>query len=404
MGSVRTRGKSNILFLDFRVDGKRMRVNTGLRDTISHKKRLEKKLAKVEEEIALGTFDFDEHFGVTNQAYQAEVSLLTAIKAVAPAEPVSTALAATPLFEEFIYEWFEESAVGWRESHKKNIKNMMTQHYIPAFGGKRVREIIRSDILKFRAELSKLPGRNGNETLSNNRINKIMDPLKRVFEEAADRYQFNSSYTRIKHLKIQRVDVNPFTLDEVSLILKKVRKDYQNYYCVRFFTGMRTGEIDGLKWKYVDFENRQILIRETLVDGEETYTKTNASQREISMSQPVYNALKRQHGATHHLSPSVFCNLEGKPLNHNNVTKRIWYPMLALLKLEKRRPYQSRHTTATLWLAAGEAPEWIARQMGHATTEMLFRVYSRFVPNLTRRDGSAFERLVTNQNRTDLPI
>jgi integrase len=47
-------------------------------------------------------------------------------------------------------------------------------------------------------------------------------------------------------------------------------------------------------------------------------------------------------------------------------------------------------------LGAGENPEWIARQLGHATTEMLFRVYSRYVPNLTRRDGSAFERLLTS--------
>ena len=63
--------------------------------------------------------------------------------------------------------------------------------------------------------------------------------------------------------------------------------------------------------------------------------------------------------------------------------------------VRERRPYQTRHTAATLWLAAGESPEWIARQMGHATTTMLFRVYSRFVPNLTRKDGSAFERLLT---------
>jgi integrase len=48
-------------------------------------------------------------------------------------------------------------------------------------------------------------------------------------------------------------------------------------------------------------------------------------------------------------------------------------------------------------LASGEAPEWIARQMGHANTEMLFRVYSRYVPNLTRQDGSAFERLINEQ-------
>jgi integrase len=56
-----------------------------------------------------------------------------------------------------------------------------------------------------------------------------------------------------------------------------------------------------------------------------------------------------------------------------------------------------RHTAATLWLASGEAPEWIARQLGHTSTEMLFRVYSRYVPNLTRQDGSAMERLLASQ-------
>ena len=75
---------------------------------------------------------------------------------------------------------------------------------------------------------------------------------------------------------------------------------------------------------------------------------------------------------------------------------RVWYPLLRYLGLRKRRPYQTRHTAATLWLASGESPEWIARQMGHTTTEMLFRVYSRFVPNLTRQDGSAFERLLAS--------
>jgi integrase len=62
--------------------------------------------------------------------------------------------------------------------------------------------------------------------------------------------------------------------------------------------------------------------------------------------------------------------------------------------LKRRNPYQTRHTAATLWLASGESPEWIARQMGHSNTKMLFTVYSRYVPNLTRQDGSAFERLL----------
>ena len=51
-------------------------------------------------------------------------------------------------------------------------------------------------------------------------------------------------------------------------------------------------------------------------------------------------------------------------------------------------------TAATLWLATGKNPEWITRQMGHATTEMVFRIYSRYVPNMTRKDGSAFEALL----------
>ncbi|MBQ0760448.1 MAG: site-specific integrase [Zhongshania sp.] len=159
---------------------------------------------------------------------------------------------------------------------------------------------------------------------------------------------------------------------------------------------MRTGEIDGLMWKYVDFERREILIRETWVMGKMEYTKNDGSQREIQMSQPVYDALLAQRNATGKYA-YVFCNRLGTPLSHNNITRRVWYPLLRYLGLNKRRPYQTRHTAATLWLAAGESPEWIAQQMGHTTTEMLFKVYSRYVPNLTRADGSAFERLLTQQ-------
>jgi len=96
------------------------------------------------------------------------------------------------------------------------------------------------------------------------------------------------------------------------------------------------------------------------------------------------------------LSPHVFCNGSGEPIDLDNFTNRVWYPLLRHLGLEKRRPYQTRHTAATLWLGAGENREWVARQLGHANTEMLFKTYSRFVPNLTRRDGSAIERLLAS--------
>jgi len=51
--------------------------------------------------------------------------------------------------------------------------------------------------------------------------------------------------------------------------------------------------------------------------------------------------------------------------------------------------YQTRHTFASNALAAGEAPSWVAAMLDHASPEMLFSVYARFIPNRTRRDGSA---------------
>jgi len=156
---------------------------------------------------------------------------------------------------------------------------------------------------------------------------------------------------------------------------------------------MRTGEIDGLKWRFVDFDRGIILVRETWVGGRAEYTKNDGSQREIIMSQPVRESLERQFEATGK-GEFVFATRNGTPYNHRNITQRVWYPTLKACGLRERVPYQTRHTAATLWLAAGENPEWIASQMGHTTTEMLFRVYSRFVPNLTRQDGSAFDLLL----------
>lgn len=92
----------------------------------------------------------------------------------------------------------------------------------------------------------------------------------------------------------------------------------------------------------------------------------------------------------------MFCDNRGNPFDYRNINRRIWTPTLKNLGLKHRRAYETRHTAATLWLAAGEAPEWIAKQMGHANTMMLFKVYSRYVPNNTRQDGSAFEALIAS--------
>ena len=392
MASIAVRKDTNKLFFNLTYLNVRCREPTKLTDTKANRSKLERQLKKMDAEIIAGTFTFEDYF--PNSSVLEKVKKLeTANISIHQVESAKCSTI-TPLFLEFVDVWISESKLAWRRSHLLNIESIVNKHYMPYFGNEKIGSIQRVDLIKFRTQIAKLPGRAGRKTLSNNRINKIMDPLKRIFEEASERYGFPSPFYKIKMLKIPKVDVNPFNLAEVNSILSTVRKDYKNYYSVRFFTGMRTGEVDGLKWKYVDFDNRLIKVRETLVLGDEDYTKNDASQRDISMSESVYIALKKQEKNTKHLSDFVFCNTKGLQVNHNNITKRIWYPLLARLGLEKRRPYQTRHTTATLWLAAGESPEWIANQMGHTSTEMLFKVYSRFVPNLTRKDGSAFEKLL----------
>jgi integrase len=287
----------------------------------------------------------------------------------------------------------------WRKSYKHNIRQTLNKHLIPEFGEHLIDQITKADLLAFRGVLAR-PDNDRPKALSPSRINHVMTPLRMILTEAADRYDFVSPWRNIKPFKVPRTHVEPFDIEEVLLIINTVRPDFKSYYTVRFFTGLRTSEIDGLKWEYVDFKRRQILIREALVMGEMGYTKNDGSFRTVDMSDIVYDALKAQEKVTEK-NEFVFCNKAGNPLSHGDITKKVWHPLLRHLGLTKRRPYQTRHTAATLWLAAGESPEWIARQMGHTTTEMLFTVYSRYVPNLTRRDGSAFEKLLNDQLSND---
>ncbi len=401
MASIRQRSENGQLFFDFRWDGKRYRAPTDLVESPENRAALEPQLKRLKTALRTGTFDLRSFFP--------ELAPHEAAPPASPAgdgQPVSSPsfvakavhveVLKTPAFLNFAELWFSEFKVGWRKTYVTTVRGILDKYLIPKFGITNVGQVTRAQILEFRSELAKLSGRRSGTKLSPARINTVMLIVRQILTEAADRYEFTMPMGRLRPLKIPKSDVNPFSLDETQLLISKIRFDYQDYLKVRFFSGMRSGEIHGLKWKYVDFERRLILVREALVGGEDEYTKTDSSQRDIQMSEIVYQAMKRQHAATSKLGEYVFCNRKGEPLDTNNFTKRVWYPLLRHLGLALRRPYQTRHTAATLWLAAGEAPEWIARQLGHASTEMLFRVYSRFVPNLTRRDGSAFDRLLSN--------
>ena len=390
MASIRTRyGK---LTIDFRYLNKRCRETTAMEDTPNNRKKLEKAIERMEAEMLLGVFDYAKYF--PKSARLAEIK--------AAENQINAVSSKAPVFSKYCEIWVADKEIEWRSSYAEKIRIVIRKYLTPYFGTISVINIKKSDILGFRSSLAKVTYGNNQECLSPSRINQIMTVLRMILDSAAEQYDFDSPYKNIKNLKQGKIEVTPFSLEEVHKILSTVRDDFKPYYTIRFFTGMRTSEIDGLQWENIDLQRREIHIREALVNGVLGGTKTYGSDRTIQMSDRVYQAFLQQKSLNNGKSSFVFCNRDGGPLDYRLVNKRVWHPLLRFLGLKPRRAYQTRHTAATLWLSAGENPEWIARQLGHSTTEMLFRVYSRYIPNVTRRDGSAFEAMLERLNTEEL--
>lgn len=394
MASINVR--SGYLYIDFRYQGKRCREQTLLLDTPANRIKLKKWMEQLDTDIKLGVFQYAAYFPESKRA-----KLFTTAD-IAAREKKEVLLcqyneAAKELrghtsipFNSFSQEWYEVNRVRWKHSYRKIVIHNL-KYLNLAFGEQNIDQITRSEILKFRAGVMDV--RDDGKQLSSEFINHMMTTLRMILAEGAHQYGFKTPFENIKSLSVRRTDVDPFTIEEVFQFLAGIRADFHSYFLVRFFTGMRSSEIDGLRWEYVDFKKGLILIRKTWVERREETTKNDGSTREIEMSSMVRDALEKQFKVSGQ-GTYVFPNKFGKPLDRGNVRDRIWKPALKQMGIKYRRPYETRHTAATLWLAAGEAPEWIARQMGHSTTKMLFTVYSRYVPNLTRRDGSAFEALI----------
>jgi integrase len=281
-----------------------------------------------------------------------------------------------------------ENRVAWKPSVAVEFTGTVEKHLIPRFQGRDAATITASEVKQFRAALAALPGRQGRR-LSPKRINNILVVLRLVLTMASGQAGTPNPFAALKRLRVPKADIRPFTLDELRTFLAGVRPDYTDYYIVRFFTGMRPGEVDGLQWADVDWDAKRLRVRRTRQRTGCNEPKTADSTRDLDLLPPVMEALRRQHAVFGERSPYVFCTARGTARDHNLITRRVWYPTLDRLRLARRSPYQTRHTFATLMLAAGENPEWIARQLGHVDTTLLFTVYSRFVRNLTRQDGSA---------------
>lgn len=255
MGSVNSR--DGRLYLDFRYKGVRCREQTSLEDSPVNKQKLAKILKTLELQMKAGTFEYGHHFPNSNRVeHFRKLELLIRQQAIG----------GQMLFETFANQWQEEKRVEWRQSHIETVEGILRVHLIPAMGDMMVGAITKQDILALRSHLCEPDAITG-KLLSPSRVNHIMTPLRLILAEAAERFGFENPWRNIKALPMPRADVQPFSLHEVQQILLNVRADFKPYYAVRFFTGMRTGEIDGLTWDCIDFKTKLIHVRQSLVRG-----------------------------------------------------------------------------------------------------------------------------------------
>ena len=181
-------------------------------------------LAKIEAEIILGLFDYRTYFPSSKN-----------VRLFSHENKEERPQGAVPSFKEFAEEWFLEKEVEWNKSHSETTRCSLDKYILPVFGKKNLDQISRKDIFEFRANLKKYPGQQQGATLSNSRVNHIMDPLNMILTEGSKRYDFALIFKGIKRLKVPKTKVQPFTLIEVQKIIDTVRIDFRYYFMIRFF-------------------------------------------------------------------------------------------------------------------------------------------------------------------------
>ena len=220
--------------------------------------------------------------------------------------------------------------------------------------------------------------------LSGKTINNYVSVLRLALNVAvADQLMTTNIAEAVSRAKHQRQPTDPFSRDESeAIIAEAANADAQihNYIELWFWSGLRTSEINGLEWRYVDFKDNTIAIERVLVAGEEKNRTKTAEARLVRLNSRSCAALQRQRAFTQVAGGRVFQDIRtGKPWHSEEAFQRVyWARILKRLGIRYRRPYNMRHSYATSMLMAGMTPAFCARQLGH-TVEMFLRTYAKWI-------------------------
>lgn len=215
--------------------------------------------------------------------------------------------------------------------------------------------------------------------------------------------------------RAQRYEARTLTATEAQRLLEVVRGDrLEALYVVALATGMRAGELLGLKWCDVDLETGVVAVRRSLQMDQNKQavigdTKTLRSQRRIMLIRSALDVLRahrlRQEAeaaAPRHWNmwdeqDLVFPNTVGRPMTAQNLLRRSFRPALERAGLPPIRFHDLRHTVATLLLAQDVHPKIVSEMLGHTQIGITLDLYSHVTPTMQDRASSALETVFGSQ-------
>lgn len=393
-GSVRKiNGKA---WVDFRYMGERVREPSGLVWNKKNAKTVREQLDRIIAAKKTRTFKFAEVFPNSKKAkYFTERERALSGEGKTPDEV---------LFKDYAWKWYDLHKDSGRVAGRTMLgyKSYMSVYLIPFFGDLSFGSLNANVFDEFIswARKRKCRGRQ----IANETVNKFFVPLRMICKKAAIEFGWGSTYNPFFDFeRLPQSDpldkILPFSVEEQKKLVAEVPDHWKPYFSFAFSSGIRQGEQIGLKPGDIDWSNSILHIRRAMTFDEngkriEGGTKNRYSRRKITLIPVMYNALLAQKEIYEQFSGDYFfCSPTGSRVDPSHLRRDVWTPALVDAGLRIREMKQTRHSFATVALSCGENPLWIARVMGHRNTEMIIKVYSKYIENA----GRSMDGAVLNQ-------
>jgi integrase len=211
----------------------------------------------------------------------------------------------------------------------------------------------------------------------------------------------------VKPPQVRPKEMRPLAPEQVKVMFQATRDDrLEALYVLAVTTGLRQGELLGLKWEDVELEASTLQVRRTLSTAKGgsqlTAPKTKGSRRTVRLKQSAVNALrshllKRQleeidrAGSLWRENGLIFASETGKSLDRRYVTTHRFKPLLKRAGLPQIRFHDLRHTCATLLLGRNVNPKIVSEMLGHASIAITLDTYSHVLPNMQSEAAKAME-------------